>query len=55
VVEMKEDRLLEIFGNNLFVLRPDLHIAWSSTAPPADAGALVSSLAGHPASVRAVV
>ena len=53
VVEVKEERLLEIYGNNLFVLRPDLHIAWSSTVPPADADALVASLAGHPTSVRA--
>jgi 2-polyprenyl-6-methoxyphenol hydroxylase-like FAD-dependent oxidoreductase len=55
VVEVKEDRLLEIYGNNLFVLRSDLHIAWSSTVPPADADALVSSLVGHPTSVRATV
>jgi 2-polyprenyl-6-methoxyphenol hydroxylase-like FAD-dependent oxidoreductase len=55
VVEAKEDRLRETYGNNLFVLRPDLHIAWSSTVPPVDADALVSSLAGHPTSVRAAV
>jgi 2-polyprenyl-6-methoxyphenol hydroxylase-like FAD-dependent oxidoreductase len=55
VVEVDEERLLEIYGNNLFILRPDLHIAWSSTKPPADADALVASLAGHTMSVRATV
>ena len=43
---LEEDRLREIYASDLFVLRPDLHIAWRGNTAPDNAAALVELVTG---------
>jgi 2-polyprenyl-6-methoxyphenol hydroxylase-like FAD-dependent oxidoreductase len=43
--------LREVYGYDLLLLRPDLHIAWRGNALPADAAALAAMATGHSAVV----
>jgi hypothetical protein len=36
-----------IYGYDLLLLRPDLHVAWRGNAPPADAARLAAMVTGH--------
>ena len=37
----------DIYGRDLILLRPDLHVVWRGNAPPADAVALAALATGH--------
>ena len=37
----------EVYGTDIMLLRPDMHIAWRGTAAPADAGKLARMAAGY--------
>ena len=46
-VALQDDRLRQLYGRDLFLVRPDLHIAWRGDAPPGDAPALARRVTGH--------
>jgi hypothetical protein len=37
----------DVYGSDLLLLRPDLHVVWRGNAPPADPAALASLAIGH--------
>lgn len=37
----------DVYGVDLLLLRPDLHVAWRGNVPPADAAALAARVTGH--------
>ncbi|NNF24913.1 MAG: 2-polyprenyl-6-methoxyphenol hydroxylase [Rhodobacteraceae bacterium] len=45
-VVLANERLRALYGRNLFLLRPDLHIAWRGNALPHDPDALASTVTG---------
>ena len=47
VKRMDEPRLREVYNGSVFLLRPDLHIAWRGDAPPADPKALAAMATGN--------
>ncbi len=46
VIRRDEQRVREVYGASLFLLRPDLHIAWRGDTAPADAAALAALATG---------
>jgi hypothetical protein len=53
VTKMDEPQLRDLYKGTLFLLRPDLHIAWRGDAPPADPKSVVAIATGHGPSYRA--
>ncbi|HEV7886665.1 MAG TPA: FAD-dependent monooxygenase [Acidimicrobiales bacterium] len=49
VLDLDEPRLREVYGRDLLLLRPDLHVAWRGDAPPADPAAadIAAKVTGH--------
>ncbi|NNK65562.1 MAG: 2-polyprenyl-6-methoxyphenol hydroxylase [Rhodobacteraceae bacterium] len=47
VLSVPDQRLRDLFGRDLFLLRPDLHIAWRGNGAPADPEALARVVTGH--------
>jgi hypothetical protein len=47
VHELAEPSLRQVYGADLFLLRPDLHVAWRSYAPPEDLTQLAAVLTGR--------
>jgi hypothetical protein len=47
VLEVGEDRVRDLYGHDLLLLRPDLHVAWRGNAPTADPAALAALATGH--------
>ncbi|MEQ9642328.1 MAG: FAD-dependent monooxygenase [Alphaproteobacteria bacterium] len=47
VQRLNEPRIRKVYGRRLFLLRPDLHVAWRGDEPPADAEALARMATGH--------
>jgi len=47
VVRMDEPQLRDFYNGSLFLLRPDLHIAWRGDAVPYDARAIAALATGH--------
>ncbi|MDP3173307.1 MAG: FAD-dependent monooxygenase [Phenylobacterium sp.] len=47
VKRMDEPKLRKVYNGALFLLRPDLHIAWRGDGPPADARAIALMATGH--------
>lgn len=48
MVSRDEAHVRAIYGCKFLLVRPDLHIAWSGNAMPADWDALVAKVTGHP-------
>jgi 2-polyprenyl-6-methoxyphenol hydroxylase-like FAD-dependent oxidoreductase len=46
VLRLDEKRVREVYGKSVFLLRPDLHIAWRGDGPPEDAAALAALATG---------
>ena len=46
-VHLDEPRLRAVYGRPLFLLRPDMHVAWRGDAPPEPADALAAQVTGH--------
>lgn len=46
-VHLDEPRLRAVYGRSLFLLRPDMHVAWRGDAPPEPADALAAQVTGH--------
>jgi 2-polyprenyl-6-methoxyphenol hydroxylase-like FAD-dependent oxidoreductase len=47
VLRLDEQRVRDIYGASVFLLRPDLHIAWRGDGPPQDPQALAAMATGH--------
>jgi 2-polyprenyl-6-methoxyphenol hydroxylase-like FAD-dependent oxidoreductase len=47
VRDVAEERVRDLYGYDLLLLRPDLHVVWRGNAPPADAAGLVRRVTGH--------
>lgn len=47
VHEAPEPRLREVYGKDLLLLRPDLHIVWRADTPPTDATQLADLVTGR--------
>ncbi len=37
----------EIYGYDLILVRPDLHVVWRGNAPPEDAAEVAATATGH--------
>lgn len=47
LLELPDDRLRELYGRSLFLVRPDLHIAWRGNQLPTDSAALAAVATGR--------
>ncbi|UFN47882.1 FAD-dependent monooxygenase [Roseomonas sp. OT10] len=47
VLDIAEEAARAVYGHDLLLLRPDLHVVWRGNAPPADAAALADTATGH--------
>lgn len=47
LLDLPGERLRGLFGRDLFLLRPDLHIAWRGNQVPADLDALAAQVTGN--------
>jgi hypothetical protein len=47
VVDVRDERARELYGADLILLRPDLHVAWRGNRPPDDPAALAMRVTGH--------
>ncbi len=47
VLHLDEPRVREVYGASVFLLRPDLHIAWRGDTAPPDPRALADMATGH--------
>jgi 2-polyprenyl-6-methoxyphenol hydroxylase-like FAD-dependent oxidoreductase len=47
VLDIGEDRVRDLYGHDLLLLRPDLHVAWRGNSPPGDPAALAALATGH--------
>ena len=45
ILDIPDERPRDIYGYDLLLLRPDMHVAWRGNAPPEDAEKLVAH--GH--------
>jgi hypothetical protein len=47
VLEVPDRIVREVYGYDLILVRPDLHIVWRGNAPPEDAGEVAAIATGH--------
>jgi FAD binding domain len=47
VVHLSEERVREVYGASVFLLRPDLHIVWRGYGPPPDPAGLAALATGQ--------
>ena len=47
VLDIPDDRARDIYGHDLLLLRPDMHVAWRGNLPPAEPAALARRVTGH--------
>jgi hypothetical protein len=47
VLDIDEERPHDIYGYDLLLLRPDLHVVWRGNRPPDDPGELAAVATGH--------
>jgi hypothetical protein len=47
VLDLDDETARDIYGRDLLLLRPDLHVAWRSNAPPEDAATVAAVVTGH--------
>jgi 2-polyprenyl-6-methoxyphenol hydroxylase-like FAD-dependent oxidoreductase len=47
VLDIQDAQIREVYGRDLLLLRPDLHVAWRGNAPPADPQRLAAMVTGH--------
>jgi hypothetical protein len=47
VIEVPEEPVREIYGFDLILLRPDMHIVWRGKRPPADPGEVAATATGQ--------
>ena len=47
VLDVRDRRAREVYGYDLLLLRPDMHVAWRGNRPPQDPSALAALVTGH--------
>ena len=47
VLHLDEPRVRDVYGASVFLLRPDLHIAWRGNGPPSDPDGLAALVTGR--------
>ena len=47
VLDFPSDAARDIYGFDLLLVRPDLHVVWRGNQPPDDAAAVVAIATGH--------
>jgi hypothetical protein len=47
VLKLRDDRARELYGYDLILLRPDMHVAWRGNRPPGEPEALARMATGH--------
>jgi len=47
IVDIPDQRPREVYGYDLLLLRPDMHVAWRGNAPPADPDKLARRVTGN--------
>jgi 2-polyprenyl-6-methoxyphenol hydroxylase-like FAD-dependent oxidoreductase len=47
VLDIPDARVREVYGRDLLLLRPDVHVAWRGNAPPAEPQRLAAMVTGH--------
>jgi 2-polyprenyl-6-methoxyphenol hydroxylase-like FAD-dependent oxidoreductase len=47
VLDLPDDRARDVYGYDLILVRPDLHVVWRGNAPPADPVRLAALATGH--------
>jgi hypothetical protein len=47
VLDMPDEEPRAIYGRDLLLIRPDMHVAWRGNAPPEDPRALAALVTGH--------
>ena len=52
VLDMPDDAPRQVYGHDLLLLRPDLHVAWRGNRPPEDPGNVAATVTGYGESVR---
>jgi 2-polyprenyl-6-methoxyphenol hydroxylase-like FAD-dependent oxidoreductase len=55
VLDLDLPAVRDLYGYDLLLLRPDLHVAWRGQRPPQDPAAVAACVTGHGAQVRALV
>ncbi len=47
VLDVPDDAPREVYGHDLLLLRPDLHVVWRGNRPPEDPGNVAATATGH--------
>ncbi len=47
VLDMPDDGPRQVYGHDLLLLRPDLHVVWRGNRPPEDPGNVAATVTGH--------
>ena len=47
VLDVNDARARDVYGVDLILLRPDMHVVWRGNAAPADVAALAATATGH--------
>jgi 2-polyprenyl-6-methoxyphenol hydroxylase-like FAD-dependent oxidoreductase len=47
VLDIPDERARDVYGHDLLLLRPDMHVAWRGNAPPQEPEALARRVTGH--------
>jgi hypothetical protein len=47
VLDIPDDAPRQVYGHDLLLLRPDLHVVWRGNRPPEDAGEVAAIATGH--------
>lgn len=47
VLDLADERARDLYGRDLLLVRPDLHVVWRGNAPPADPERLAAMATGH--------
>jgi hypothetical protein len=47
VLDIRDENACDLYGFELILLRPDLHVAWRSNRPPLDPARLARLVTGH--------
>jgi hypothetical protein len=52
VLDTPDEAARQVYGHDLLLLRPDLHVAWRGNRPPEDPGNVAATATGHGESRR---
>ncbi|HZE60351.1 MAG TPA: 2-polyprenyl-6-methoxyphenol hydroxylase, partial [Burkholderiales bacterium] len=52
VLDMPDEAARQVYGHDLLLLRPDLHVVWRGNQPPEDPGNVAATVAGYGESGR---